>query len=147
VREQYGYKKANKDPHQTMGRMKSALIGLQWPFVVTHARVVVVALRPEVGAPKRWVSLISYDLSSRQCDRRQAVHPAITQPSPATAKSCNCPVIQSLHSYHVSRNPVAMQRNALQSSAFARHIPERLARGRDVVLQNTPELSVTQLPS
>ena len=27
------------------GRMESALIGLQWPFVVTHARVVVVALR------------------------------------------------------------------------------------------------------
>ena len=36
---------ANKDTHQDMARMESALIGLQWSFVVTHARVVVVALR------------------------------------------------------------------------------------------------------
>jgi hypothetical protein len=35
----------NKDTHQAMARMEFAGIGLQWSFVVTHARVVVVALR------------------------------------------------------------------------------------------------------
>jgi hypothetical protein len=40
-----GIAAANKDTHQTMARMEFAGIGLQWPFVVTHARVVVAALR------------------------------------------------------------------------------------------------------
>ena len=42
----------NKDTHKNLGRINSARIGLQRSFVVTQARVVVVVVVDEVGAPE-----------------------------------------------------------------------------------------------